>query len=188
MWRGDGGLFCSFFSSEEGTTKSVWLSFSSTRNILLFCNTENYSMMQYYLLEHCILQKNQPKSAVLWSVLQVLLVSVCFLLSFVCLIFFPFTPTLFQLSFLFSSPSFSITPFCVFLLTGVPPQVLASGLRAGPDRSPQAFNGCIHNVRINGEPQDLSYRAAGGRRPQGLEGKVMAYGFVHVLLFLILST
>uniref|UniRef100_A0AAQ4PB77 Slit homolog 3 (Drosophila) n=1 Tax=Gasterosteus aculeatus aculeatus TaxID=481459 RepID=A0AAQ4PB77_GASAC len=44
---------------------------------------------------------------------------------------------------------------------GVPSEVVASGLRPGPDRSPQAFNGCIHNVRINGEPQDLSYRAAG---------------------------
>uniref|UniRef100_A0AAQ4QCP9 Slit homolog 3 (Drosophila) n=1 Tax=Gasterosteus aculeatus aculeatus TaxID=481459 RepID=A0AAQ4QCP9_GASAC len=41
---------------------------------------------------------------------------------------------------------------------GVPSEVVASGLRPGPDRSPQAFNGCIHNVRINGEPQDLSYR------------------------------
>ncbi|XP_037636755.1 slit homolog 3 protein [Sebastes umbrosus] len=54
---------------------------------------------------------------------------------------------------------------------GVPSQVVASGLRPGPERSPQAFNGCIHNVRINGEPQDLSYRAAGGARPQGVEGK-----------------
>uniref|UniRef100_A0A3Q3J1P2 Slit homolog 3 (Drosophila) n=1 Tax=Monopterus albus TaxID=43700 RepID=A0A3Q3J1P2_MONAL len=41
---------------------------------------------------------------------------------------------------------------------GIPSQVVASGLRPSPDRSPQAFNGCIHNVRINGEPQDLSYR------------------------------
>uniref|UniRef100_A0A8D0AEW4 Slit homolog 3 (Drosophila) n=1 Tax=Sander lucioperca TaxID=283035 RepID=A0A8D0AEW4_SANLU len=32
------------------------------------------------------------------------------------------------------------------------------GLRPSPERFPQAFNGCIHNVRINGEPQDLSYR------------------------------
>uniref|UniRef100_A0AAQ5YM47 Slit homolog 3 (Drosophila) n=1 Tax=Amphiprion ocellaris TaxID=80972 RepID=A0AAQ5YM47_AMPOC len=44
---------------------------------------------------------------------------------------------------------------------GVPSQVVASGLRPGPERSPQAFNGCIHNVRINGEPQDLSYRSQG---------------------------
>ncbi|XP_011609228.2 slit homolog 3 protein isoform X1 [Takifugu rubripes] len=44
---------------------------------------------------------------------------------------------------------------------GAPSQVVASGLRPGPDRSPQAFNGCIHNVRINGEAQDLSYRTAG---------------------------
>uniref|UniRef100_A0A3B5AXB8 Slit homolog 3 protein-like n=1 Tax=Stegastes partitus TaxID=144197 RepID=A0A3B5AXB8_9TELE len=46
---------------------------------------------------------------------------------------------------------------------GVPSQVVASGLRPGPERSPQAFNGCIHNVRINGEAQDLSYRSTGGR-------------------------
>uniref|UniRef100_A0AAQ5Z9S6 Slit homolog 3 (Drosophila) n=1 Tax=Amphiprion ocellaris TaxID=80972 RepID=A0AAQ5Z9S6_AMPOC len=39
----------------------------------------------------------------------------------------------------------------------VPSQVVASGLRPGPERSPQAFNGCIHNVRINGEPQDLTH-------------------------------
>ncbi|TKS72815.1 Slit -like protein 3 protein [Collichthys lucidus] len=57
---------------------------------------------------------------------------------------------------------------------GVPPQVVASGLRPGPERSPQTFNGCIHNVRINGEPQDLSYRAAGGARTQGFEGKADA--------------
>lgn len=53
---------------------------------------------------------------------------------------------------------------------GAPSQVVASGLRPGPDRSPQAFNGCIHNVRINGEAQDLSYRTAGvgGKvRPEG---------------------
>lgn len=59
---------------------------------------------------------------------------------------------------------------------GVPSEVVASGLRPGPDRSPQAFNGCIHNVRINGEPQDLSYRAAGAARPRGLEGKVSTSG------------
>uniref|UniRef100_A0A668A4S2 Slit homolog 3 (Drosophila) n=1 Tax=Myripristis murdjan TaxID=586833 RepID=A0A668A4S2_9TELE len=44
---------------------------------------------------------------------------------------------------------------------GVPSQVVASGLRPGPERSPQAFNGCIHNVRVNGEPQDLGYRGEG---------------------------
>uniref|UniRef100_A0A8C5NC76 Slit homolog 3 protein-like n=1 Tax=Gouania willdenowi TaxID=441366 RepID=A0A8C5NC76_GOUWI len=57
---------------------------------------------------------------------------------------------------------------------GVPSQVVALGLRPGPDRSPQAFNGCIHNVRINGEAQDLSYRSTGGRA-QGLESKVHNY-------------
>lgn len=56
---------------------------------------------------------------------------------------------------LFSSPP---------VFPGVPPQVVASGLRSSPDRSPQAFNGCIHNVQINGEPQDLSYRATGAGR------------------------
>ncbi|XP_014055552.1 slit homolog 3 protein isoform X1 [Salmo salar] len=47
---------------------------------------------------------------------------------------------------------------------GVPSAVMASRLRSGPDRSPQAFNGCIHNVRINGELQDL------GAALRGLEG------------------
>uniref|UniRef100_A0A665WCW7 Slit homolog 3 (Drosophila) n=1 Tax=Echeneis naucrates TaxID=173247 RepID=A0A665WCW7_ECHNA len=44
---------------------------------------------------------------------------------------------------------------------GVPSQVVASGLRTGPERSPQAFNGCLQNVQINGETQDLSRRADG---------------------------
>uniref|UniRef100_A0A673YMW5 Slit homolog 3 (Drosophila) n=1 Tax=Salmo trutta TaxID=8032 RepID=A0A673YMW5_SALTR len=47
---------------------------------------------------------------------------------------------------------------------GIPSAVVASGLRSGPDRSPQAFNGCIHNVRINGELQDL------GAAPRRVEG------------------
>uniref|UniRef100_A0A6Q2WUL9 Slit homolog 3 (Drosophila) n=1 Tax=Esox lucius TaxID=8010 RepID=A0A6Q2WUL9_ESOLU len=42
--------------------------------------------------------------------------------------------------------------------------VVGSGLRSGPDRVPQAFNGCIHNVRVNGEQQDL------GTAPRGVEG------------------
>uniref|UniRef100_A0A669DBV8 Slit homolog 3 (Drosophila) n=1 Tax=Oreochromis niloticus TaxID=8128 RepID=A0A669DBV8_ORENI len=41
---------------------------------------------------------------------------------------------------------------------GVPSQVVASGLRPGPERSPQGFSGCVHNVQINGEPQDLTLR------------------------------
>uniref|UniRef100_A0A7N9AXC3 Slit homolog 3 (Drosophila) n=1 Tax=Mastacembelus armatus TaxID=205130 RepID=A0A7N9AXC3_9TELE len=41
---------------------------------------------------------------------------------------------------------------------GVPSQVVASGLRPGPERSPQAFNGCIHNVQINGEILDFPSR------------------------------
>ncbi|XP_051942227.1 slit homolog 3 protein isoform X1 [Hippocampus zosterae] len=50
---------------------------------------------------------------------------------------------------------------------GVPYQVLATGLQTSPERSPQFFNGCIHNVQINGEAQDLSYRATGGRPVEG---------------------
>uniref|UniRef100_A0A674CV94 Slit homolog 3 (Drosophila) n=1 Tax=Salmo trutta TaxID=8032 RepID=A0A674CV94_SALTR len=49
-------------------------------------------------------------------------------------------------------------------LPRVPSALMASRLRSGPDRSPQAFNGCIHNVRINGELQDL------GAALRGLEG------------------
>ncbi|XP_036403919.1 slit homolog 3 protein [Megalops cyprinoides] len=47
---------------------------------------------------------------------------------------------------------------------GVPSVVGASGLRQGSERGSQAFNGCIHNVRINGELQDL------GAAPRGAEG------------------
>lgn len=82
-------------------------------------------------------------------------------------------PSLFNPGFSLSPPSFSVTPLLgLLLLPGVPSQVVASGLRPGPERSPQAFYGCIHNVRINGEPQDLSYQATAGQ-PQGLEGKVI---------------
>lgn len=69
---------------------------------------------------------------------------------------------------------------------GAPSQVVASGLRPGPDHSPQAFNGCIHNVRINGEAQDLSYPTAGvgGKvRPEGrLENHFLACVVVPDLL------
>ncbi|KAJ3587211.1 hypothetical protein NHX12_010809 [Muraenolepis orangiensis] len=55
---------------------------------------------------------------------------------------------------------------------GVPAQVVASGLRPGPDRTLQSFNGCIHNVRVNGEAQDLGYRATGrGGAPRTADGK-----------------
>ncbi|XP_035769669.1 slit homolog 3 protein [Neolamprologus brichardi] len=54
---------------------------------------------------------------------------------------------------------------------GVPSQVVASGLRPGPERSPQGFSGCVHNVQINGEPQDLSYRSRGAGQLQRIEGK-----------------
>ncbi|XP_061580842.1 slit homolog 3 protein isoform X2 [Cololabis saira] len=53
---------------------------------------------------------------------------------------------------------------------GVPSQVVALGLRPGSDRASQAFNGCIHNFKINGEIQDLSFKSA-GHRLQGVEGK-----------------
>ncbi|CAG5989155.1 unnamed protein product [Menidia menidia] len=54
---------------------------------------------------------------------------------------------------------------------GVPSQVVASGLRLGPERAPQTFNGCIHNVQINSETQDLSLRYTGGGRQQGVRSK-----------------
>ncbi|TMS17038.1 Slit-like protein 3 protein [Larimichthys crocea] len=54
---------------------------------------------------------------------------------------------------------------------GVPPQVVASGLRPGPERSPQTFNGCIHNVRINGEPQDLQLPSGGRSTDTRLRGQ-----------------
>uniref|UniRef100_A0A8C6KQ45 Slit homolog 3 (Drosophila) n=1 Tax=Nothobranchius furzeri TaxID=105023 RepID=A0A8C6KQ45_NOTFU len=53
---------------------------------------------------------------------------------------------------------------------GVPPQVVASGLRPGPERSPQTFDGCINNVRINGDTQDLSFRSTGRGQSQGGDG------------------
>lgn len=115
---------------------------------MLLCNSESYSMMPYSCWNVVFYCKNQPKwkKRNEWSVIQIV-VSICFL---------PIHSIIVQTSFL-----------VLLLLPGVPPQVVASGLRPGPERSPQAFNGCIHNVRINGEPQDLSYRAAGGR-PQGV--------------------
>uniref|UniRef100_A0A672MTW7 Slit homolog 3 protein-like n=1 Tax=Sinocyclocheilus grahami TaxID=75366 RepID=A0A672MTW7_SINGR len=36
-----------------------------------------------------------------------------------------------------------------------------TGLRPGPDRPLQSFNGCIHDVRLNGELQDLGSGVAG---------------------------
>lgn len=41
-------------------------------------------------------------------------------------------------------------------LAGVPSTIGSTGLRTGAERTSQSFNGCIHNVRINGELQDLS--------------------------------
>uniref|UniRef100_A0A8C4SD07 Slit homolog 3 (Drosophila) n=1 Tax=Erpetoichthys calabaricus TaxID=27687 RepID=A0A8C4SD07_ERPCA len=38
---------------------------------------------------------------------------------------------------------------------GIPSTLTGAGLRYGHDRSPLGFFGCIHNVRINGELQDL---------------------------------
>ncbi|KAJ8282146.1 hypothetical protein COCON_G00046650 [Conger conger] len=44
---------------------------------------------------------------------------------------------------------------------GVPSTVGISGLRQGAERSSLAFNGCIHNVKINGELQDLGVATGG---------------------------
>ncbi|KAI4890876.1 hypothetical protein NFI96_030905, partial [Prochilodus magdalenae] len=44
---------------------------------------------------------------------------------------------------------------------GVPSALSSSGLRSGPDRQSPSFNGCIHNVRINGELQELGNGLAG---------------------------
>uniref|UniRef100_H2L3S9 Slit homolog 3 (Drosophila) n=1 Tax=Oryzias latipes TaxID=8090 RepID=H2L3S9_ORYLA len=49
---------------------------------------------------------------------------------------------------------------------GVPSHVVAAGLRPGPERPPQAFNGCFHNFRINGEIQDLKFGSTGEKQPQ----------------------
>ncbi|XP_046876349.1 slit homolog 3 protein [Hypomesus transpacificus] len=49
---------------------------------------------------------------------------------------------------------------------GVPSQVVASVLRPSPERNPPLFNGCIHNVRINSDLQDLG-GVAGPRGAQG---------------------
>uniref|UniRef100_A0A672MNX8 Slit homolog 3 protein-like n=1 Tax=Sinocyclocheilus grahami TaxID=75366 RepID=A0A672MNX8_SINGR len=47
---------------------------------------------------------------------------------------------------------------------GVPSLIDTAGLRPGPDRPLQSFNGCIHDVRLNGELQDL------GGGLEGVEG------------------
>ncbi|XP_048031891.1 slit homolog 3 protein isoform X1 [Megalobrama amblycephala] len=44
---------------------------------------------------------------------------------------------------------------------GVPSLIDTVGLRPGPDRPFQSFNGCIHDVRLNGELQDLGGGLAG---------------------------
>uniref|UniRef100_A0A672N047 Slit homolog 3 protein-like n=1 Tax=Sinocyclocheilus grahami TaxID=75366 RepID=A0A672N047_SINGR len=44
---------------------------------------------------------------------------------------------------------------------GVPSLIDTAGLRPGPDRPLQSFNGCIHDVRLNGELQDLGSGVAG---------------------------
>uniref|UniRef100_A0A8C1XLW1 Slit homolog 3 (Drosophila) n=1 Tax=Cyprinus carpio TaxID=7962 RepID=A0A8C1XLW1_CYPCA len=57
-------------------------------------------------------------------------------------------------------------PTCVYIcllfcVLGVPSLVDTAGLRPGPDRPFQSFNGCIHDVRLNGELQDLGGGLAG---------------------------
>uniref|UniRef100_A0A671LKK8 Slit homolog 3 protein-like n=1 Tax=Sinocyclocheilus anshuiensis TaxID=1608454 RepID=A0A671LKK8_9TELE len=44
---------------------------------------------------------------------------------------------------------------------GVPSLIDTAGLRPGPDRPLQSFNGCIHDVRLNGELQDIGGGLAG---------------------------
>uniref|UniRef100_A0A673MSJ1 Slit homolog 3 protein-like n=1 Tax=Sinocyclocheilus rhinocerous TaxID=307959 RepID=A0A673MSJ1_9TELE len=44
---------------------------------------------------------------------------------------------------------------------GVPSLIDTAGLRPGPDRPLQSFNGCIHDIRLNGELQDLGGGLAG---------------------------
>ncbi|KAL0175635.1 hypothetical protein M9458_027965, partial [Cirrhinus mrigala] len=43
----------------------------------------------------------------------------------------------------------------------VPSLIDTAGLRPGPDRPFQSFIGCIHDVRLNGELQDLGSGLAG---------------------------
>ncbi|XP_037531385.1 slit homolog 3 protein [Nematolebias whitei] len=54
---------------------------------------------------------------------------------------------------------------------GVPSQVMTSSLHQAPERSHQAFDGCIHNVQINGETQDLSFMSTGRGQLHGMESK-----------------
>lgn len=46
-------------------------------------------------------------------------------------------------------------------LSGVPSTISSTGPRTGSERTSQSFNGCIHNVRINGELQELSIGLTG---------------------------
>lgn len=41
-------------------------------------------------------------------------------------------------------------------LSGAPSTISSTGQRTGAERTSQSFNGCIHNVRINGELQELN--------------------------------
>lgn len=141
---------------------------------MLLCNSESCSAMLYYCWNPVLFNKN--------------LLGMKQEMSEVCTVTV-IRQSLFQLASPVSSPSsLSVTSCLVSVLfPGVPSQVVASGLRPGPERSPQAFNGCIHNVRINGEAQDLSFRAAGGAQPQGVEAKVIRWGRFrkHKSIFLL---
>uniref|UniRef100_A0A3P9LWD9 Slit homolog 3 (Drosophila) n=1 Tax=Oryzias latipes TaxID=8090 RepID=A0A3P9LWD9_ORYLA len=56
---------------------------------------------------------------------------------------------------------------------GVPSHVVAASLRPGPERPPQAFNGCFHNFRINGEIQDLKFGSTGEKQPQSQDDGIL---------------
>lgn len=118
------------------------------RNIMLLCKHGSVVPHSWWNTVFYCKPQNKKETTDEWSVLMKKLS-------------FQFLHSFFQMSFVtylfFPSSSYFVLHF-----PGVPPQVVASGLRPGPDRSPQAFNGCIHNVRVNGEHQDLSYRATEG--------------------------
>ncbi|XP_053487014.1 slit homolog 3 protein [Ictalurus furcatus] len=50
----------------------------------------------------------------------------------------------------------SVEPNTHLYIGGVPSAIGSTGLRTGAERTSQSFNGCIHNVRFNGELQELS--------------------------------
>ncbi len=168
--------FCSTFPQKRGKKTVSLFSQILERNIMLLCNSESWWCRTLAGTLYYTIRISQEWNQRWVKCITVIEQSICFL--FLSLPYLSFIHSILLSTFVsFSSPStFSITSCLVLLhFPGVPTQVVASGLRPGPERSPQAFNGCIHNVRINGEPQDLSYRAA-GVQPHGVEGKVITWG------------